>query len=90
MKLSIWIQAFPDSVLKSGVSNDAAWWYRWNTSATPTGEVIYGQPQPTENPEFIEWILSQPIYESSWYEIRGGAFGEDWVKVDDIIKTEAL
>lgn len=36
------------------------------------------------NQSAIDYLLSLPEREKSWFEIRGGALGPDWMKVADV------
>lgn len=57
------------------------------TNATTDDSIAFSGPDYCSQNTF-DYMLSQPTYKDSWYEIRGGIFGPDWVKVDDIILIE--
>ena len=54
-------------------------------TAVADGSTILGTPTDC-NQSTIDYLLSLPQYKNHWYEIRGGVFGKDWVKVSDIIQ----
>lgn len=54
-------------------------------AAVADGSTILGIPTDC-NQSTIDYLLSLPEYKNNWFEMRGGVFGPDWIKVVDIIQ----
>jgi hypothetical protein len=63
-------------------------YFRWGTTATPTGETAHSPAYPCSQAT-VDYLMAAPLYEKSWYEVRGGPYGGEWRKVEDLIKEAA-
>lgn len=62
--------------------------FRMGSDATENGEVVYSASTSC-NADTINYLLGFPKYEHVWYEIRGGVFGDEWIRVDKITTNQS-